>query len=110
PVPLPDCLLLCEEGLDRDGELAGNAPQERDLCRPRIEWCYRAEAECAKPVIACSERNEHRCTDPEVASASYKLRPASFRLERGDYERLLVQPYPTRRILVDPQPKAGDDG
>ena len=110
PVPLPDCLLLCEEGLDRDGKLAGNALQERDFGRTGIEWRYGAEAECAKPVIARSEGNEHQGTDPEVASASYELRPASFRLERGDYEWLLVQPYPTGRILVDRQPKARDDG
>ena len=52
PVPLPDCFLLCEEGLDRDGELAGNALQERDLGRTGIEWRYGAEAERAEPVIA----------------------------------------------------------
>src|SRR5271165_1270403 len=110
PVALPDCFLLCEEGLYRDGKFAGNALQERDLGRTRIKWRYGAEAECAKPVIARSEGDEHHGTDPEVASASYKLRPASFRLKRSDDEWLLVQPYPTRGILVDRQPKARDDG
>ena len=74
--------LLCEEGLDRDGELAGNALQERDLGRTGIEWRYGAEAERAEPVIARSERDEHQSADPEVASAPDELRPASFRLER----------------------------
>ena len=73
-------------------------------------WRYGAEAERAEPVIAGSEGNEHRSADPELASDSHELRPASFRLDRRDYEWLLVQPYPTGGILIDRQPKARDDG
>jgi hypothetical protein len=65
PVPLPDCRLLGEEGLDRDGELAGNALEERDFGRTGIEWRYGAEAERAEPVITGSEGDEHHCADPE---------------------------------------------
>ena len=110
PVPLPDCFLPGEEGLDGDGKLAGNPLQECELGWTGIERRDGAEAERAEPVIAGSEGNEHRCTDPEVASESYGLRPASFRLDRGDYEWLLVQPHPTGWILVDRQLEARDYG
>ena len=102
--------LLREKGLYRDGELAGNSLQERDLGRTGIERRYRAEPECAKPVIARSEGDEYQGADPEFSSASCELRPASVRLEPGDYEWLLVKPYPTGRILLHRQSKARNRG
>ena len=51
PVPLADCLLLCEEGLDRDGKLAGNALEESDFGRTRVEWRYGADTQRTEPVI-----------------------------------------------------------
>ena len=110
PVALPDCCLPGEEGLDRDGELAGNALQERYFGGSGVEWLDGAEAERPEPVIARSQGDQYQGTDPELASDSYALRPASFGFEIGDYQRLLVDPYPTGRILVDRQPKARDDG
>ncbi len=80
--PAPGLPPAWREGLDRDSELAGNSLQERYLGRTGIEWCHGAEAERAEPVITGSEGDEHRWTDPEVASESYGLRPASFRLDR----------------------------
>ena len=110
PVPLPDCCLLCQEGLDGDGELAGDPLQERDLGRAWLDLRHGAEAERAEPVIPGGQWDEHQSGDVEVASAPDELRPASFRLDRCDDEWPLVQPYPTGWILVDRQPKARDYG
>ena len=51
------------------------------------------------PVVRGSEN----CgSEPELApSAAYELRPPSFRLKAWDDQRLLIQPYPAGRILVD---------
>ena len=111
PVPLPDCLLPGEEGLDCDGELGGNSLQKGYLARTRIVWRHRTEPERTQTTLAGSEGNENESANPELsASTAYKVRPASFRIETRDYEWLLVQPYPTGGILVDRQRKVCDLG
>ena len=66
-----------------------------------------AEAERAQPVVAGSERDEHRCTDPVVAREPSRP-PASESQTRAVEitSRLLVEPYPTGGILIDGQPQA----
>ena len=76
PVPLPDCFLPGEEGLDGDGKFAGDSLQECQLGWSGIEGRHGAEAESAEPVIAGSEGDEHSGTDPEVASERVRT-PAS---------------------------------
>jgi hypothetical protein len=62
-------------------------------------------------VITGCKRNQDEGANPEIApSGADELRPSSFGLQAWDDELLLIQPYPTGRILVDRQPKPLEHG
>ena len=104
-VPLSNSVLLGEEGLDGDGELAGDSLQERYLGRTGIDWRHGAEPERAEPVIAGSQRNEHQRTDTQLASdvvrtpaSEFRIRDVRLRAAAGS--AIPNRPDPGRRAVV----------
>ena len=64
---------LSEEGLDRNGELAGNSLKKFQFVGSGFIRRHRAETQGAEPVITRREGNEHHCRDPELVGASDRI-------------------------------------
>ena len=110
PVPLPDCRFLCQK--DSTATANSLAMRSRNAISAGLGSICATELKPNAPsrlfpvVSGTSIRVVILKSRARLTNSGQRVSERS----RWDDERPLVQPYPTGWILVDRQPKAGDDG